>query len=172
VRSEEEAEFRRFVAARSAALLRTAYLLTGDRAGAEDLLQTALAKTYRYWPRLESRAAFESYVRTTMTRTAVSWWRRRRREAELLVGEAAPASASSHDTADDHDEMWRQLLLLPTKQRAVLVLRYYEDLSEAEIGRVLNCSPGTVKSQAHRGLHKLRQLFDSDSTDVISGERR
>jgi RNA polymerase sigma-70 factor (ECF subfamily) len=171
VRGEDEEQFRRFVAARSRALLRTAFLLTGSQAGAEDLLQTALAKTYRVWSRLESAAAYEAYVRTTLARTAASWWRRRRREAELLVGLGSmAASPSTEDPLADRDEMWRQLLLLPVRQRAVLVLRYYEGLSEAEIAQMLGCAAGTVKSQAHRGLATLRhRLAANDTSSTLSG---
>jgi RNA polymerase sigma-70 factor (sigma-E family) len=168
VRGEDEEEFRRFVAARSRALLRTAYLLTGSQSGAEDLLQTALGKTYRVWSRLGSPAAYEAYVRTTLARTAASWWRRRRREAESLVGLGSTASPSTDDPVADRDEMWRQLLLLPVRQRAVLVLRYYEGLSEAEIGQMLGCAPGTVKSQAHRGLATLRRRLTANDPSTLS----
>jgi RNA polymerase sigma-70 factor (ECF subfamily) len=169
VRGADEEEFRRFVAARSRALLRTAYLLTGSQAGAEDLLQTALGKTYRVWSRLESPAAYEAYVRTTLVRTAANWWRRRRRDAELLAALGATAVASStDDPLEDRDEMWRQLLLLPVRQRAVLVLRYYEGLSEAEIARMLGCATGTVKSQAHRGLATLRRRFTANDPSTLS----
>jgi RNA polymerase sigma-70 factor (sigma-E family) len=169
VRGEDEEELRRFVAARSGALLRTAYLLTGSQVGAEDLLQTALGKTYRVWTRLESPAAYEAYVRTTLARTAAAWWRRRRREADLgAVLGSTPVSASTHDSLEDRDEMWRQLLLLPVRQRAVLVLRYYEGLSEAEIGRVLGCASGTVKSQAHRGLATLRRRLTANDPSTLS----
>jgi RNA polymerase sigma-70 factor (sigma-E family) len=173
VRGEDEREFRRFVAARSRALLRTAYLLTGSQAGAEDLLQTALGKTYRAWTRLESPAMYEAYVRTTLARTAAKWWRRGRREGVLLASlGSAEVSASTDGSVEDRDELWRQLLLLPARQRAVLVLRYYEGLSEAEIGRVLGCAAGTVKSQAHRGLATLRsRLTANDPSDAVRDRR-
>ena len=164
--SAEEQQFREFVAARQTALLRTAYLLTGSWHSAEDLLQTALTKTYLAWPRISDKAMVERYVRTTMSRSAVSSWRRRwhREQATEVLPEVAV-----HDSAiEDRDEVWQALTTLPVRQRAVLVLRFYEDLSEAEIAHVLGCSPGTVKSHASRGLKTLRERFG----DAVNGATR
>lgn len=150
-------EFRDFVAARSGALLRFAYLLTGDQHLAEDLLQTALTKTYLAWHRIRDHGALESYVRRTLATTATSWWRRR------WTGEQPTEDVPDRELSDrtgDYDErdvLWQHLRALPARQRAVIVLRYYEDLSEAEIAEVLGCAPGTVKSQASRGLAALRE---------------
>lgn len=155
-------DFQRFVAARSATLLRTAYLLTGDIWHAEDLLQIALLKTYRHWNRLENTTSPDAFVRKVMANSRASWWRRRRVAKDSV--ETVPEAAVSDDSGStvDRDEMWRALAQLPFRMRAVLVLRYWEDLSEAETARVLDCAPGTVKSQASRGLARLRaQLGDS-----------
>lgn len=149
--------FRAFVAARSPALLRTACLLVGgDWALAEDLLQTALTKTYLSWHRIADRGAVEAYVRTTLATTATSWWRRKwhgeRSTGELPEGIGPDGSV----LADERDALWRHVRRLPPRQRAVLVLRFYEDLSEAETARMLGVSPGTVKSSTSRALTALR----------------
>jgi RNA polymerase sigma-70 factor (sigma-E family) len=152
-----EDEFREFVAARSGALLRTAYLLAGDWATAEDLLQTALTKTYLAWKRLGGIEAVEPYARRVLVNTATSWWRRRwhgERPTEQLPERPGP---DRHAEALDRDVMWRQVRALPARQRAVLVLRFYEDLSEAQIADLLEISPGTVKSQTSRALATLRK---------------
>jgi RNA polymerase sigma-70 factor, ECF subfamily len=156
-RRDHEDEFRRFVAARSAALLRTAHLLTGgDRALAEDLLQVALTRTYLAWHRIDDPGAVEAYVRTTLARTAASWWRRRwhgERATEVL-----PEQVDDDRTValDERDAWWRLVRALPARQRAVVVLRFYEDLTEAETARALGLSVGTVKSHTARALAALR----------------
>jgi len=129
--------FTAFVAARGPALLRAAYLLTGNKSDAEDLLQTVLAKTYARWRQLRAPEAAEAYVRVGLARTAASAWRRRRREH--LVGEVA--DAADQPPSEDDDKVWTLLQRLPPRQRAVLVLRYYEGLSEAEIAHTLRCAP-------------------------------
>ena len=152
----ERAEFRDFVAGRSGALLRTAYLITGNRTDAEDLLQTALAKTYLAWGRIRDREHPDAYVRRVMVNTNTSWWRKRRiDESPMEVMPEAPGRDEFGDR-DLHDALWQALATLPRKQRAVLVLRYFEQLSEEEIASALGISPGTVKSQASRALAKLR----------------
>lgn len=152
-----EEDFRAFVAARSPALLRTAYLLSGGDWGlAEDLLQVALTKTYLSWGRIRERGALEAYVRTTLATTATSWWRRKwhgERPTEVLP-ERATGDRSSD--VDERDALWALVKQLPAKQRAVLVLRFYEDLSEAEVARTLGIAPGTVKSTTSRALAALR----------------
>ncbi|MGN9911888.1 SigE family RNA polymerase sigma factor [Phytohabitans sp. LJ34] len=156
-RQEMEEEFREFVAARSAALLRTAYLLAGDWATAEDLLQTALTKTYLAWKRLGEIEAVEPYARRVLVNTATSWWRRRwhgERPTEILPERAAPDQI---DEQLERDALWRHVKALPARQRAVLVLRFYEDMTEAQTAALLDISTGTVKSQTSRALHTLRQ---------------
>jgi RNA polymerase sigma-70 factor (sigma-E family) len=157
-----EEEFREFVAARSAALLRTAYLLAGDWATAEDLLQTALTKTYLAWRRLGEIEAVEPYARRVLINTATSWWRRRwhgERPTEVMPERAAPDQIEEHL---DRDALWRHVKALPARQRAVLVLRFYEDLSEAQTAELLNISVGTVKSQTSRALTALRQRLGAE----------
>ena len=149
--------FRAYVAARSPALLRTAYLLTGSRADAEDLLQTTLAKTYLAWDRIHERDAVDGYVRRVMVNTQTSWWRRRK-VAEYAT-DVLPERGAERDATEDHalhDALWSALATLPKRQRATVVLRYYEDLSEAETAHVLGVSVGTVKSTTSRALAKLR----------------
>ncbi len=153
-------DFRTYVAARSPALLRTAYLLSGNRADAEDLLQTALAKTYLHWDRIRDRQALDGYVRRAMLNTRTSWWRRRKVDEYLtdtLPERAGPDEAG--DTAqrlDLHAALVQALATLPRRQRAVVVLRYYEDLSEADTAAALDITVGTVKSTASKALAKLR----------------
>lgn len=148
--------FREYVAGRYAALLRTAYLLTGDRHDAEDLLQTALAKTYLGWGRIRDRGAVDGYVRRVMVNSRTSLWRRRRL-AEYAT-DRLPDSSGPDSTGDLelHDALWRALGQLPRRQRAAVVLRYYEDLSEAETADALGVSVGTVKSTVSRALARLR----------------
>jgi RNA polymerase sigma-70 factor (sigma-E family) len=146
-------EFEDFVAARYATLLRTAYLLTQDRALAEDLLQTTLAKCWPAWRRIEDPAP---YVHRTMVNTYTAWWRRRW-NGEYPTDELPQRGESGGQPgAEDRTDLAEALRRLPRRMRAVIVLRFYEDLSEAETARILGCSIGNVKSQASRGLAKLR----------------
>ncbi|NUO61239.1 MAG: SigE family RNA polymerase sigma factor [Hamadaea sp.] len=147
-------DFAEFVTARSARLLRVAYLLTRDWALAEDLLQSSLAKAWTAWRRIEGDP--EPYVRRILVNTYTSWWRRRWHH-ERPIGELPEqAGPDEHRGYDDRDVLARALGRLPRQQRAVLVLRYYEDLSEAQIADVLGISPGTVKSHAAKAIAKLR----------------
>ncbi len=157
----EEGSFDAFVAARTGALLRSAYLLSGDQQLAEDLVQTALAKASLRWARVVSRGDPEPYVRTVLYREHVSWWRRRK-VAEILAAEVPEPRRS---VAADFVEVLAQadavriaLLQLPPRQRAVVVLRYFEDRSEGEVAALLGCSVGTVRSHNARGLARLRTL--------------
>ncbi|MGR6322008.1 SigE family RNA polymerase sigma factor [Micromonospora soli] len=147
--------FDEFVATRSPRLLRTAFLLTRDWALAEDLLQTALARAWEAWRRIEGDP--EPYVRRIIVNANASWWRRRwRGEVPTADLPEVAVEADRYSGLDDRDRLWRALGRLPRRQRAVLVLRYFEDLSDAEIAEVLACSVGTVKSQASRAVAKLR----------------
>lgn len=154
----DEPRFREFVAARQQSLLRTAYLLTGDWGTAEDLVQTALTKTYLARHRIRDLAAIEGYVRAAMVTTSTSWWRRRWHGERPTEALPEPTASGPDTTAayDDRDELWSHVRLLPPRQRAVLVLRFYEDLSEADTARMLGISVGTVKSQTARSMHSLR----------------
>ena len=154
-RALRDAEFSAYMEARQASLLRTAYLISGDRHTAEDLVQTALAKLYLAWDRVEDRGSLDGYVRRVIVNEHNSLWRRpfkRREHATDQVPErAAPAPAGGRD-----DALWDLVQTLPKKQRAAVVLRYYEELSEAETAEVLGVSVGTVKSQTSRALAALR----------------
>ncbi|HXR41877.1 MAG TPA: SigE family RNA polymerase sigma factor [Acidothermaceae bacterium] len=148
-------EFEEFVAARGAALLRTAHLLTGSHHEAEDILQAVLTRMLTHWRKIGAEFP-EAYARRALVNAAVNL-RQRLRSRELSTARV-PDEAREDDTDlhADRDAMWRALRRLPPKQRAVLVLRYYDDNTEQEIAELLNCSTGTVKSQAAKGLAKLR----------------
>jgi len=145
-----------FVASRAQALLRYGYVLSGNSHDAADLVQEALIRLRGAWPRVVNKGDPEGYVRTTMARQHISIWRRTRREDLTdLVPEG-----SYTDPEPPDDLLWRALGTLPRRQRAVLVLRYYEDLSDEEIAVHLGISRGTVRSQASRALEKLRRAWD------------
>jgi RNA polymerase sigma-70 factor (sigma-E family) len=145
-------DFDAFVAARSSRMLRTAYLLTRDRGRAEDLLQTALAKAWLSWRRIEDDP--EAYVRKILVNTYATWWRRRWKD-ERPTDQLPDPGHEEIDATLRHD-LWEALGRLPRGQRAVLVLRFFEDLTETETARILGCSVGTVKSQTNRALGRLR----------------
>jgi RNA polymerase sigma-70 factor (sigma-E family) len=178
VDEQAKEDFRSYVAARSPALLRTAYMLTGNRSDAEDLLQTALAKTYLSWDRIRAREAVDGYVRRVLVNTSTSWWRRRK--VDEVVTDELPEPGTGRDASADldlHDALWTALAGLPKRQRAMVVLRYYEDLSEAETAQVMGVSVGTVKSTTSRALSRLRETtglrddprLDLPSTELASG---
>jgi RNA polymerase sigma-70 factor (sigma-E family) len=158
-----EAAFEEFVLGRQAALFRLAFLLSGDRHHAEDLVQGTLERTYQHWRRVAAAANPEAYVRRMLVNAATDWRRSRRYVVEQSL-DGAPEPWSRRDSgtelAETHDVVVRALRNLPVKMRAVLVLRYLEDLSEAETASVLGCSVGTVKSQASRGLARLRAAME------------
>ena len=173
---ETEASFEDFVRARSNSLLRTALLLTGQRrAEAEDLLQLALERAYRHWPRICGSEGPERYVRRILASASADRWRRlaRRPEQAIPIG-GGPVVPDRTAEVADRDYLLRALAALPLRQRAVLVLRYFDDLSEAETAAMLGCSLGTVKSQAARGLARLRITADSPTalpTGQVPGRR-
>jgi RNA polymerase sigma-70 factor (sigma-E family) len=153
-------QFDDFVARRGLGLLRLAVMLCGNRHDAEDLLQTTFVRLLRNWDKVQSAQLPDAYARKVLVNEHVSWRRRPSRretvghspaEDDTLGG--APLSS---DRAGEHDEAWHLLATLPRRQRAVLALRYYEDLSDAQIAGVLDCSESTVRSNAARGLAALR----------------
>jgi RNA polymerase sigma-70 factor (sigma-E family) len=152
MRSRESFEV--FVAARSSGLLRTAYLLTHDSQLAEDLLQTALAKAWRAWDRVGDRP--EAYVRRILVNTYSTWWRRKWNGEVPTDVLPESAAANPEPGFSSAFELRAALARLPRRQRAVLVLRFFEDLTEAETANLLDCSVGTVKSQTSKALAKLR----------------
>ena len=154
------ADFSVFVRSRAPALLRTAYLLTGDRHLAEDLVQEALARTHRAARRLSADGHFEAYTRRAMYHLHISRWRRQRLP-ETMPGELLDVADASGDFADRvslRASLHAALAQLTRWQRAVLVLRFFEDRTEAEVAEMLSCSLGTVKSQTSRALARLRQI--------------
>jgi RNA polymerase sigma-70 factor (sigma-E family) len=159
-------DFEAFVAAQYDALLRTAYLLTGDHHDAEDLLQQALVRAVGAWGRIDGDPG--PYVRTILVRQNVSRWRGRRWR-ELHTAEP-PEVGVSDDGADDRIALHRALGSLAPRQRAVIVLRYYEDLSEADIATELGLSVGTVKSHASRALAALRSHLGDDQAPAARTE--
>lgn len=161
-RAASEGTFSALVQSRGPALLRLAYLLTGHQQDAQDLLQTALSKAYAAWSRLQAPEAGESYIRTIMVREAARARRRHWDRRETLVADPPELPSPSRDEEGHPSEMWRALAELPPGQRAVIVLRYYEQLSEGEIAAVLGCSRGTVKSQASKGLAKLAERLQGN----------
>ena len=162
--------FADFVTQWSPALLRVAFLLTSDRGEAEDLLQTALLKTSRHWGRLNDREAAYAYVRRVLVTTHTSW-RRRRRVHEVLLDQF-PDHPTGEPTTIDAGRALQALEQLPPRMRAVVVLRCYEGLTEAETADALGCSLGSVKSQASRGLTRLRELLDQPApTTVLEATR-
>ncbi len=152
-------EFEEFVALRSQALLRTAYLLCGgDRQAAEDMLQDVLMGMYGKWRRI--RTSPEAYARKALANAAANRWRRRSRKPEAPMDHAqTPTTRSHEEQVVAADSVVRALAQLPTKMRAVLVLRFFDDLSEADTARALGCGVGTVKSQTSRGLSRMRELM-------------
>jgi RNA polymerase sigma-70 factor (sigma-E family) len=152
-------DFAAFMGAALPGLLRFGYVLTGDAHRGEELAQTALVTTYRRWRHLRHEEP-HAYVRRAMVNAHTSLWRRHRRETPLPEQFDLPSQHGGPVGYDDVDQVLRALRVLPPRQRAVMVLRYYEDLSEAEIAQTLGCSPGTVKSQASRAMKALRRELD------------
>jgi len=152
---EERTSFAEFVALRGQALQRTAYLLTSDWALAEDLVQTALARAYPRWNRIVADDP-EAYMRRVLVNTWSSWWRRRWRGEVPTERLPEHAAGDAFASSDRRDALRTALEKLPKRQRAIVVLRYHEDMSETQVAHALGISVGTVKSQASRALAKLR----------------
>ena len=154
---EREADFSAYVRARQKAFARFAYLLTGDPHSAEDLVQSALAKVYAKWDHISAVESPDAYVRKVMVNEHTTWWRRawrhrERTDSELIrVMDPAALDAPPHDS-----ELWAHVRSLAPQQRAAVVLRYYEDLTEAQTAEILGCSVGTVKSHTSRAIRSLR----------------
>jgi RNA polymerase sigma-70 factor (sigma-E family) len=172
VARRDRSQFADFALARAAALTRAAYLMVGDAQLAQDLVQEALTKTYVAWPRLRDPHNAEAYCRKAMTTTAISWFRRKgwnnERPTEFLPEDARGVSGPETSVAE-RDAVWQALLELPPRQRAALVLRFYEDLTEAQTAAAMGCAVGTVKSQVSAGLRKLRERL-GDDVELVSSE--
>ncbi|MGC4111754.1 MAG: SigE family RNA polymerase sigma factor [Nocardioides sp.] len=169
----DAAAFAEFATSRGRALHRAAYLMVGDQQLAQDLVQEALTKTYVAWPRLRDPGNAEAYCRKAITTTAISWFRRKswnnERPTESLPEPGSARSAAPDAAVAERDSLWRALEALPPRQRAALVLRYYEDLSEAQTADAMGCAVGTVKSQVAAGLAKLRSRLGED-VELLSAE--
>jgi RNA polymerase sigma-70 factor (sigma-E family) len=163
-----DAEFAEFVAASWASLYRTAYLLVGSRPQAEDVVQTALTNTYASWHRVRELAAAHAYARTAVVRSAASWHRSRFGQREHLTDDV-PETAYTCSDDSSRPVLLDALRGLPPRQRAVVVLRFYEDLSIAEVAETLGCTEGTVKSQTHVALRSLRLALGDALTSSIEG---
>jgi RNA polymerase sigma-70 factor (sigma-E family) len=150
--------FEDYVSVRSGRLLRFAYVLCGDRHLAEDLVQDVLARAHRRWSRIEAEHP-DAYLRTAIVREHLSWWRRRHGVTEKVTADPPEPRVAAPDFTQQiatRDELWTLLAGLPRAQRAVLVLRFYEDLDDRQIAAVLGCAPATVRVHASRALDKLR----------------
>ncbi|WP_031171922.1 SigE family RNA polymerase sigma factor [Streptosporangium roseum] len=160
---DQQREFAEFVASRSDSLIRLAYVLTNDQHAAEDLLQTALMKTAGHWRKIRGNP--EAYVRRVMYHEQVGRWRSPRWGRERVV-QAPPEQAVADRTGEVETRLTLQqaLCTLPVRKRAVLVLRYYEDLSESEVAKIMGCSVGTVRSQTHQAVVRLRELVGEPIT--------
>jgi RNA polymerase sigma-70 factor (sigma-E family) len=173
VDDSSERAFERFVAAEGTSLLRFAYLLTGGREAAEDLLQSALERCYRHWRRVERTDRPERYVRRMLANAATDRWRGLRRRPELpLAAAAEPVAADATEALLIRDELFRALRALSARQRVVVALRYVEDLSERDTAALLDCSVGSVKAHASRGLARMRaELAESGASLPAAGGR-
>jgi RNA polymerase sigma-70 factor (sigma-E family) len=165
MRAEDEAEFAELVASVSHRLFRTAYAACGDRQLAQDAVQTALISAYRSWRRVREAANPEAYLRRMVLNELFrarrrKWWTATSLRAEVPESSPAPSPESS---VVEHVVVWDAICRLPPRQRAVVVLRYYEGLSEAEIGEALGIRPGTVKSQSAAAMAHLRRALVDDS---------
>jgi RNA polymerase sigma-70 factor (sigma-E family) len=165
--------FEEYAAVAWSTLYRSAYLLAGNHADAEDLAQQTLIKAHRAWARVSASDSVNAYVRRILTNTFLDSRRPRARRLELLTDEVperggvagtAAGAAGAPGGSDEQMALWPHVRQLPRQQRAVIVLRYFEDLSEAEIAETLGCSRGTVKSTAHRALKSLRAALDAQDT--------
>lgn len=167
--SDAVSEFDDFVVGRGPALLRLGYLLTDDRALAEDVVQEAVLKVHRRWSHTAAVERPEAYVRRVMVNEFASW-RRRRASTEVVGAVPDRARAEAADELADRDLMWRALAELPRRQRVVLVLRYYEQLTDAEIAAVLGCAESSVRSLAARAFAALRRHPELSALEPSEGK--
>ncbi|GAA2143963.1 hypothetical protein GCM10009844_16960 [Nocardioides koreensis] len=167
LRKPDAEAFSEFAAARSASLFRTAYLVVGDYQLAQDLVQESLTKTYLAWPRLRDVNNAEAYSRRVIVTTCVSWRRRRsfrERPADRLPDPGVPDPI---DLLPEQDELWAAVRSLPPRQRTTVVLRFCDDLSEAQTAQLMGCSVGSVKRQVSVALAKLRAGMGSRFTSPV-----
>ncbi len=169
MRAEDEAEFAELVSAVSPRLVRTAYAICGDHGTAEDAVQAALISAYRSWQRVRAANNQEAYLRKMVVNQLFSWGRRKSWKMTTSMGVGAEPVHTSHETdVVEHELVWDAVAQLPARQRAVIVLRYYEGLTEAEIAETLGIRPGTVKSQSSAAIARLRTLLGEPNQPVAN----
>jgi RNA polymerase sigma-70 factor (sigma-E family) len=166
-------EFETYVRSHGLQLCRIAFLLTGDRHLAEDVVQASLAKAAVRWERIVAAGDPTPYVRQVIVHEAIAWRRRRSNcEVPVAVVPEVPLDSSPELSLDRRDRLQHALVRVPARQRAAVVLRFYEDLSEAETARAMGCSVGTVKSQTAKGLARLRELLGEGPVALSGGKTR
>jgi RNA polymerase sigma-70 factor (sigma-E family) len=168
-RSADSPTFEEYAASAWPRLYRYAYLLAGNHADAEDIAQQTLIRAYRSWSRVEGSDSPAAYMRRILTNTFLSQRRPLARHRELLTDTPPEIGRMTVAGPEDRMALWPHVKSLPPRQRAVIVLRYYEDLSEREIAYVLDCTQGNVKSTAHHALRSLRATLATHSTEVSDG---
>jgi RNA polymerase sigma-70 factor (sigma-E family) len=168
MRSRHDAAFDEFATTELPRARRAAYLMCGDWAEAEDLAQQALVRLYRAWPRLERDRSLHGWMTTTLTRLWIDEVRRRGRRPVVLVAEPPDRPTDVDTDGSERDHLLAVLATLPPRQRACLVLRFWEDLSVAETARALGCSDGTVKSLTHHGVRAMRDRLDLERLEERS----
>jgi RNA polymerase sigma-70 factor (sigma-E family) len=159
--TDETQDFDSWVAARGPGLLRLAYVLTGNRADAEDAVQDALSRALPRWEHIRTVGDPDAYVRRMVVNAHTSWWRRFRRR-ETPVAEAFSPGTTAGTSVHEHDRVWRACLALPEPQRVAVVLRYYEQLDYAEIAALTGVAEGSVRSRVSRGLAALRTALGEE----------
>ena len=167
MQQSDEDRFTEFVRVHTASLFRTAYLMTGDYQRAEDVLQAALMRVYQHWPRVDTMDQPAGYARKVVVNQSVSWWRKRSSHESLLTLIDEPAWDGRVDDVAEHERVWNAVLSLPRRQRAVMVLRYYEDMTEAQIAKTLAMAPGTVKSHSHAAVRRLAELLGEPMAEPV-----
>ena len=170
-RASDVTAFSEFAEACAPSLYRTAYLMVGDHQLAQDLVQEALVKTLLAWPRLHDHANLTAYTRRIVVTTSISW--RRRRSFHERPSSHLPDTLDADPVEDlvTHDAVIAALRTVPPRQRAAIVLRYYQDLTEAQTAEVMGCSVGAVKSQVSAGLQKLRKALGQTLDETVPNER-
>jgi RNA polymerase sigma-70 factor (sigma-E family) len=163
--SADAPTFEEYAGAAWPSLYRYAYLLSGNHADAEDLAQQTLLKAYSSWSRVRASDSAAAYLRRTLTNTYLSHRRPKKRRLELLTDAPPETGQPPEGGPEEHLALWPHVKSLPPRQRAVIVLRYYEDLTEQEIADALDCSRGNVKSTAHRALRALRAALGSETSE-------
>ena len=170
-REQSDADFRTFMAARAPGLRRTAYVMCGDWHHAEDLVQIAFAKLYGAWSRIKDSDGLDGYLRTTLTHAVIDENRRGFRRRERPSAHLPDIEVPVQTTSDVRQVLLQALAAVPPRQRTCLVLRYFDDVSVAEVARILGCHEGTVKSQTARGLTNLRRILrelDPEFSDALA----